>query len=316
MDSNISLANTVSITLCEKISASFHIHTSDRPLLNQFINLGALEKVLDFLQSATRTRESMEAWAQMAYKWTDDHTRFRHSAEQQLALSRLFNVAVIVPPDETIDEGLSPVIESHDGMQMLSPIVEGLESLPSTAHAFLEPELPSDTWEPQIPRSDGSEGLGLYDIEYVARTTGDMSASEHLVDSARHSEDTHQGIFINDVHPGENTSGSYLEQYARPLSPIPINSTADPFRFSFDGPMPGFTHWSPHDVLYQNKLYPSAYHLVEALKFLQSHPDLAEQIRLCTSVDDVHKLSSTLEEHVQSDWDQVFMAKASVVFHP
>ena len=83
--------------------------------------------------------------------------------------------------------------------------------------------------------------------------------------------------------------------------------TVPPIRFDHQGPLAGFMNHSQHRVLYQNKTYPSALHLHEALKFLDHRPDLSEQIRNCPHVHEVYPLSATLQEFVRSDWGQVFL---------
>jgi len=59
--------------------------------------------------------------------------------------------------------------------------------------------------------------------------------------------------------------------------------------------------------MYQNETYPSALHLYEALKFIGHRPDLAEKIRKCPRIHDVYPLSASFQEHVRSDWGQVFL---------
>ncbi|KAF8651152.1 hypothetical protein AX16_004854 [Volvariella volvacea WC 439] len=51
--------------------------------------------------------------------------------------------------------------------------------------------------------------------------------------------------------------------------------------FTQQGEYSGFMNHSPHEILYQDKWYPSAAHLWEALKFLDRRPDLAERVRTC-----------------------------------
>lgn len=95
---------------------------------------------------------------------------------------------------------------------------------------------------------------------------------------------------------------------APPQQPIPPpDSGPPPVRFDHQGPLAGFMNHSPHRVIHQNKTYPTALHLHEALKYLGHRPDLAEQIRHCTDVLDVYPLSATFHEFGRRDWGEVFL---------
>lgn len=85
-----------------------------------------------------------------------------------------------------------------------------------------------------------------------------------------------------------------------------------PVRFDHMSPLSGFMNHSPHRVLYQNNTYPSALHLLEALKFLGHRPDLADRIRAVRDVQDVYPLSASMQEFVRSDWGQVFLQTVGV----
>jgi hypothetical protein len=317
--SNVNLANVVSTCLCDTLAASFHPFIGDHHLLDQFIDLEALDKVIDFLQSATRSHVSVETWAKFAQIWTDDHTELRGSTKHELALSRLFNVTVIVPPDESSNDQVDEEseVESADTslVQMLSPIMEGHESLASNAHAFVEQELPADIWEPNgSPSQNGSsESIPMISIEPPSRPESSLYGSDHsatapgtpeymdydlqhVPGSSMHTE----GLLFSDENPEHDTP---------PQSSI---SHISPLRFSNDDddPWTGFTTYSSHQIVYQGNVYPSAYHLLQALGFLEHRPDLAEQIRTCISLQDVYNLSRTWDEH--ANWDQVEMKKVSL----
>ncbi|KAF9245398.1 hypothetical protein BU15DRAFT_41154, partial [Melanogaster broomeanus] len=71
-----------------------------------------------------------------------------------------------------------------------------------------------------------------------------------------------------------------------------------------------FTNFSPHDVMYKGKRYPTSEHLFQASKFLDAHPQIAERIRTCgkqpmQAFDEAHKHQSA----VRSDWAQVHVEK-------
>jgi hypothetical protein len=90
-------------------------------------------------------------------------------------------------------------------------------------------------------------------------------------------------------------------------------SRPPPVRFDHQSPLAGFMNHSPHRVLYQNTLYPSALHLLEALKFLPHRADLAERIRGVKEVQDVYPLSSNFHDFVRGDWGQVFLQMVSIL---
>lgn len=95
-------------------------------------------------------------------------------------------------------------------------------------------------------------------------------------------------------------------------APVPNTSTmptpfqGPPIRFDHTGSYAGFVNHSNHRVMYKNKMYPTALHLLEAMKFTH-RPDLQERIRTCKDVHDMYPLSASLQEHVRSDWGQVFL---------
>jgi predicted NAD-dependent protein-ADP-ribosyltransferase YbiA (DUF1768 family) len=72
---------------------------------------------------------------------------------------------------------------------------------------------------------------------------------------------------------------------------------------------------SPHRIMHQNQLYPTALHLLEALKFLAYHPDLAERIWGVKDARDVYSVSAAMQEFVRADWGQVFLQMVSIVFY-
>jgi ribA/ribD-fused uncharacterized protein len=66
---------------------------------------------------------------------------------------------------------------------------------------------------------------------------------------------------------------------------------------------------SPHRVLYQNRTWPTATHLYEALKYLPHRPELADAIYAVTSVADVYPLSATFQQSaVRPDWGNVYLS--------
>ncbi|KAG5641511.1 hypothetical protein DXG03_004840 [Asterophora parasitica] len=66
--------------------------------------------------------------------------------------------------------------------------------------------------------------------------------------------------------------------------------------------LPGFLIHSPHSVYYESVKYPAAAHVIEALKFLPEHGDIAEQIRACTDVVEMFRLSAANEQYKTEDY--------------
>ncbi|KAF7317950.1 S5A-REDUCTASE domain-containing protein [Mycena kentingensis (nom. inval.)] len=74
----------------------------------------------------------------------------------------------------------------------------------------------------------------------------------------------------------------------------------------------GFLNYSPHRVIYDNREYPTALHLHEAMKFLPVNLQLSERIRLCPDVTQVYHISQDLvdqfgEIQVRPDWAEQYI---------
>jgi predicted NAD-dependent protein-ADP-ribosyltransferase YbiA (DUF1768 family) len=69
---------------------------------------------------------------------------------------------------------------------------------------------------------------------------------------------------------------------------------------------------SAHRILYQNKAYPTALHLLEALKFIANRPDLSERIRATPNVKDVYAVSVAMHEFIRGDWGNVLLQMVSL----
>ncbi|KAI6137098.1 hypothetical protein F5141DRAFT_1209417 [Pisolithus sp. B1] len=71
-----------------------------------------------------------------------------------------------------------------------------------------------------------------------------------------------------------------------------------------------FTNFSPHDVVYHGKRYPTSEHLFQALKFIDAHPHIAERIRTCSekpmvAFDEAHMHQGL----VRADWSHIHIDK-------
>ncbi|KAH8096614.1 hypothetical protein BXZ70DRAFT_326627 [Cristinia sonorae] len=102
--------------------------------------------------------------------------------------------------------------------------------------------------------------------------------------------------------------------HQRAPSPSP-NRSPRPTMLRMDsiGPFADLLHFSSHPVHYKNKLYPTAYHLYEAMKYLDHRPDIAERIRTSGSgregVERAGEVSRDYTAHVRPDWERVMVDK-------
>ncbi|KAH9939960.1 hypothetical protein B0H21DRAFT_710966 [Amylocystis lapponica] len=80
------------------------------------------------------------------------------------------------------------------------------------------------------------------------------------------------------------------------------------------GGLASLLHHSPYSVHYANRQWPSALHLLEGLKFLDAHPDIAEDIRHA-STEEVTQISTDEQRYVRPDWEQVVRHLADDVLY-
>ena len=88
-------------------------------------------------------------------------------------------------------------------------------------------------------------------------------------------------------------------------------SMAPVLKFNGYGEFSGLLYHSPHSVVYEEELYPTALHLFEARKFLDHRPDLADRIRQCERVEDVTAISAELADFTRRDWGNVALSTVS-----
>jgi len=68
----------------------------------------------------------------------------------------------------------------------------------------------------------------------------------------------------------------------------------------------GFTNFSAHPVIYDNKRYPTSEHLFQSFKFQPHRPNLAEHIRTCSERPSVaFSEARRFQPEVRSDWKDV-----------
>ena len=101
-----------------------------------------------------------------------------------------------------------------------------------------------------------------------------------------------------------------------PMLPMPsLGGGGGPvIKFNGYGEFAGLLYHSPHSVVFEEDLYPTALHLFEARKFLDHRPDLADRIRQCERVEDVTAVSAELAEFTRRDWGNVALSTVSESF--
>lgn len=82
-------------------------------------------------------------------------------------------------------------------------------------------------------------------------------------------------------------------------------------KFNRYGELSELLCYSPHAVLYEDKVYPTALHLFEARKFLSHLPDLADRIRQCEHVEQVTSISAEMADFIRRDWGNVMLNMVS-----
>lgn len=113
-----------------------------------------------------------------------------------------------------------------------------------------------------------------------------------------------------------------------PLEPVPHHAPPSPapsthsrhrsprpyqegIRIELNNKYAGLTHLSSHRVHWQSKSYPTAFHLLESLRFANTRPDIAEAIRSCRSPDEVRAAVSQNSPACRPDWEQVVLHTVS-----
>jgi hypothetical protein len=91
------------------------------------------------------------------------------------------------------------------------------------------------------------------------------------------------------------------------IQPMSTPERGPPIKFNHTGELSGFVNHSPHRVLYGNKMYPTAMHVLEALKFTR-HPYMQERIRAHGDVGYVYPLSVSFQEYVRPGWGKLFLS--------
>ncbi|KAH7925822.1 DUF1768-domain-containing protein [Leucogyrophana mollusca] len=117
--------------------------------------------------------------------------------------------------------------------------------------------------------------------------------------------------------PGPAGGDPYYPPLTAPTTPVGVS--AAPFHsggrdrvlfYDKDKPFYEFTNFSPHDVVHDQKRYPTSEHLFQSFKFLDAHPEIAEVIRNCGERPSAaFDLAHQYQSWVRSDWRQVNVEK-------
>ena len=211
-----------------------------------------------------------------------------------------------------------------------SPYRQVLENLPNELPPFVDlqsyPDSVIDMPEP-IPRSSSRLG-GFFGSSsrkdkgknplrglFRSRSNSGYDAQSDLGSGSgsRHGHGRAQTVTTILVPaPVTSTSTSDFPPGA-PSTSMPVPARGPPIKFDHTGDYAGFVNHSNHRVMYKNKMYPTALHLLEAMKFIHQ-PALQERIRTCKDVNDMYPLSASLQEHVRTDWGQVFLQTVRGVY--
>jgi hypothetical protein len=79
--------------------------------------------------------------------------------------------------------------------------------------------------------------------------------------------------------------------------------------YDSDQPFFAFTNFSPHQVVYEKRAYPTSEHLFQAFKFMKTEPKIAEKIRGIENPRDAFTEAKKDQEWVRKDWEKVRIKK-------
>lgn len=99
--------------------------------------------------------------------------------------------------------------------------------------------------------------------------------------------------------------------FGAPLQPPIVFSTQDSPEYS------GFLLSSPHQIEFRAVFWPTAYHLLEAMRFMRDHAEppemkeLQEAVRMCRTIPEVQAFVTGGAQWGRQDWDEVVLSKVS-----
>lgn len=101
----------------------------------------------------------------------------------------------------------------------------------------------------------------------------------------------------------------------RSHSPRPHSPHREPLRIEPNGYLADLTHLSPHPVHFGDRVFPTAMHALEAQRFVNTRPDVVDEIAACQTPDDVRAVVSRRVAHSQPDWEQIVLQKMDEVLY-
>lgn len=187
-----------------------------------------------------------------------------------------------------------------------SPYRQVLASLPTDVETLLD--LPTGgavfVDEPE-PRSASRAGTLFGGSSSRDKGKGPLRGLFRSRSNTAHS-DVGSSSGIRHGHARTQSMTSIVIPAPEPPPGMPVPSHGPPIKFDHMGEYAGFVNHSNHRVMYKNRMYPTALHLLEAMKFTHK-PELQEQIRTCKNVHDMYPLSASFQGHVRPDWGQVYL---------
>ena len=114
--------------------------------------------------------------------------------------------------------------------------------------------------------------------------------------------------------PGSMLVDAKMTMPSPPLSAGRAGGMVPVLKFNGHGEFAGLLYHSPHSVMYEEDLYPTALHLFEARKFLDHRPDLADRIRQCKRVEEATAISAEVAKFTRQDWGNVALRTVSNIF--
>ncbi|KAL4081358.1 DUF1768-domain-containing protein [Scleroderma yunnanense] len=191
-----------------------------------------------------------------------------------------------------------------------SPYRKVLNNRPRDSTQLLSPtghlqQVPFDPVEPRCHDYRHYDHPSMFSSLFGSRgDTGKGKSNGGLFRS--HGVDMPSDLGPSNRHDHDHHRAPTVTNIVIPPPPVPESERPPPIKFNHLGDLGGFVNHSRHRILYRNKTYPSAVHLLESMKFVDK-PDIAERIRLALDADEVYRLSTQYHEHVRPDWGHVFL---------
>ncbi|PPQ74912.1 hypothetical protein CVT24_003022 [Panaeolus cyanescens] len=244
------------------------------------------------------------------------------------------------PQQATIRNGAVVNTSGIPSAAQQQPAIERKKTMKSLFRAFSRKEKPKEPEPPKVhfipvfvPGSGRPQDAApttsnpvQTNVDPLSRRPSTLSQPLPSVQRVRTPEPPSQPQYASSIHsrrpsmqmpvPSTQQSGTSMS-HSRSASagehlvmpPIPPSPRVRPaLHFDQDHPRYAvFMNHSPHPIVYNQRRYPSALHLSEALKFYPVKPEISEMIRTCGPVDEVYPLSARYSEYIRGDWNENFM---------